>query len=57
MHSKSLTNKKGGVAVTQMFLLFYSQHVSVQIHIPYHLNPQEDFWYSFLLEAELTPGP
>jgi hypothetical protein len=21
------------------------------------LYPQEDFWYSFLLEAELTPGP
>jgi hypothetical protein len=22
-----------------------------------HLAPQEDFWYSFLLEAESTPGP
>jgi hypothetical protein len=22
-----------------------------------HLNPQEDTWYSFLLEAESTPGP
>jgi hypothetical protein len=21
------------------------------------LNPQEDSWYSFLLEAESTPGP
>jgi hypothetical protein len=20
-------------------------------------KPQKDFWYSFLLEAELTPGP
>jgi hypothetical protein len=20
-------------------------------------NPQEDSWYSFLLEADLTPGP
>jgi hypothetical protein len=22
-----------------------------------HLYPQEDSWYSFLLEAESTPGP
>jgi hypothetical protein len=22
-----------------------------------HLHPEEDSWYSFLLEAESTPGP
>jgi hypothetical protein len=22
-----------------------------------HFTPQEDFWYTFLLEAESTPGP
>jgi hypothetical protein len=25
--------------------------------MPAALHPQEDFWYSFLLEAKLTPGP
>jgi hypothetical protein len=28
-----------------------------QPHAPAALYPQEDSWYSFLLEAELTPGP
>jgi hypothetical protein len=28
-----------------------------QPYAPASLYPQEDFWYSFLLEAESTPGP
>jgi hypothetical protein len=28
-----------------------------QPHMPATLYPQEDSWYSFLLEAESTPGP
>jgi hypothetical protein len=28
-----------------------------QPYAPAALYPQEDFWYSFLLEAESTPGP
>jgi hypothetical protein len=29
--------------------------VSLMCQLPF--TPQEDFWYSFLLEAESTPGP
>jgi hypothetical protein len=29
----------------------------VQPYAPAALYPQEDFWYSFLIEAESTPGP
>jgi hypothetical protein len=28
----------------------------VRLNAPAALYPQEDFWYSFLLEAESTPG-
>jgi hypothetical protein len=28
-----------------------------QLHVPAALYPQEDSWYSFLLEAEPTPRP
>jgi hypothetical protein len=27
------------------------------LHAGRPFTPQEDSWYSFLLEAELTPGP
>jgi hypothetical protein len=29
----------------------------IRLNMPGALNTQEDSWYSFLLEAELTPGP
>jgi hypothetical protein len=33
-----------------------SQVVSLT-HLPVAICPQEDSWYSFLLQAESTPGP
>jgi hypothetical protein len=35
---------------TEMALMFSALHAG-------RLLPQEDSWYSFLLEAESTPGP
>jgi hypothetical protein len=29
----------------------------VKLYVPAALYPQEDSWYSFLLETESTPGP
>jgi hypothetical protein len=44
-------------SASQLHIYYIRWQWGCQPHMPTALYPQEDSWYSFLLEAESTPGP